>query len=360
MGEKDDGLGLALSLSLGCGRTQPSPNKHNPSPPMQNHKTSWSEIFQFSGNLFSLSFYFRNRNSDTRSFLRGLDVNRTPSVVADFEEENGVSSPNSTISSASGKRSEREPIGEETEGERASCSRESDDEDGNGGDMSRKKLRLSKEQSMVLEETFKEHNTLNPVSGTFDICLTRNGVLVFLLFSLMGMLWAVDGGVGGFGKAIEPEGEASGGVVPEQEGKVRYFASELRSQFSCASIEWDKTKLKQTEVDCEYLRRCCENLTEENRRLQKEVQELRALKLSPQMYMHMSPPTTLTMCPSCERVAVSSSSSSTAVAPPSSTFGPTGPNRQPAVPGVQRPVPMNPWATLQMQHRQTDASSSRS
>lgn len=120
-----------------------------------------------------------------------------------------------------------------------------------------------------------------------------------------------------------------------------------------------RTKLKQTEVDCEYLKRCCENLTEENRRLQKEVQELRALKLSPQMYMHMSPPTTLTMCPSCERVAVSSSSS-TATAAPSSTFGPTGPNRQLAVPGVQRPVPMNPWATLQMQHRQTDTPASRS
>ncbi|XP_015889483.1 homeobox-leucine zipper protein HAT3 [Ziziphus jujuba] len=298
MGEKDDGLGLALSLSLGCGRTQPSPNKHNPSPPMQNHKTSWSEIFQFS-----------DRNSDTRSFLRGLDVNRTPSVVADFEEENGVSSPNSTISSASGKRSEREPIGEETEGERASCSRESDDEDGNGGDMSRKKLRLSKEQSMVLEETFKEHNTLNPKQ---KVALAK---------------------------------------------QLNLRARQVEVWFQNRRA---RTKLKQTEVDCEYLRRCCENLTEENRRLQKEVQELRALKLSPQMYMHMSPPTTLTMCPSCERVAVSSSSSSTAVAPPSSTFGPTGPNRQPAVPGVQRPVPMNPWATLQMQHRQTDASSSRS
>jgi hypothetical protein len=57
-------------------------------------------------------------------------------------------------------------------------------------------------------------------------------------------------------------------------------------------------------VDCEFLKRCCETLTEENRRLQKEVQELRALKLvSPHHYMHLSPPTTLTMCPSCERVS---------------------------------------------------------
>uniref|UniRef100_A0A453CPZ0 Leucine zipper homeobox-associated domain-containing protein n=1 Tax=Aegilops tauschii subsp. strangulata TaxID=200361 RepID=A0A453CPZ0_AEGTS len=73
--------------------------------------------------------------------------------------------------------------------------------------------------------------------------------------------------------------------------------------FSLCFKQQRRTKLKQTEVDCEFLKRCCETLTEENRRLQKEVQELRALKLvSPHQYMHMSPPTTLTMCPSCERV----------------------------------------------------------
>ncbi|MFS7924893.1 putative leucine zipper, homeobox-associated [Helianthus anomalus] len=85
-----------------------------------------------------------------------------------------------------------------------------------------------------------------------------------------------------------------------------------------------RTKLKQTEVDCEYLKRCCDRLTEENRRLQKEVNELRAIKLSPQFYMNMNPPTTLTMCPQCERVAVSSSSSSSSAATTSSTLGSTG------------------------------------
>lgn len=39
------------------------------------------------------------------------------------------------------------------------------DEDDNG--MARKKLRLSKVQSAYLEESFKEHNTLNPVSTLF-------------------------------------------------------------------------------------------------------------------------------------------------------------------------------------------------
>ncbi|TQD74647.1 hypothetical protein C1H46_039822 [Malus baccata] len=66
------------------------------------------------------------------------------------------------------------------------------------------------------------------------------------------------------------------------------------------------TKLKQTEVDCEYLKRCCETLTEENRRLQKELQDLRALKTSQPFYMQL-PATTLTMCPSCERVVTTAS-----------------------------------------------------
>nr|GLL40858.1 homeobox-leucine zipper protein HOX11-like [Ipomoea trifida] len=39
------------------------------------------------------------------------------------------------------------------------------DEDENGVNA-RKKLRLSKEQSAYLEESFKEHHTLNPVSTT--------------------------------------------------------------------------------------------------------------------------------------------------------------------------------------------------
>lgn len=105
--------------------------------------------------------------AETRSFLRGIDVNRLPSQ-ADNEEEAGVSSPNSTLSSISGKRSEREPNGEENEIERA-CSRGiSDEED---GDTSRKKLRLSKDQSAILEESFKEHNTLNPVSPRVFCCV---------------------------------------------------------------------------------------------------------------------------------------------------------------------------------------------
>ncbi|XP_057420596.1 homeobox-leucine zipper protein HAT2-like [Lotus japonicus] len=91
----------------------------------------------------------------------GIDVNRLPSGV-DCEDEAGVSSPNSTVSSVNDKRSEREGNGEERDVEERDCSRGISDEDDDGGETSRKKLRLSKDQAIVLGESFKEHNTLNP------------------------------------------------------------------------------------------------------------------------------------------------------------------------------------------------------
>lgn len=124
---------------------------------------------------------FADRTSETgRSLLRGIDVNRMPpSSTADCEEEAAMSSPNSTVSSVSGKRSEREMNGEDLDGDRA-CSRGiSDEED---GETSRKKLRLTKDQSAVLEESFKEHNTLNPVSLQTQTGRTRPERLLFLFF----------------------------------------------------------------------------------------------------------------------------------------------------------------------------------
>lgn len=69
-------------------------------------------------------------------------------------------------------------------------------------------------------------------------------------------------------------------------------------------VAFRRTKLKQTEVDCEVLKRCCETLTEENRRLQKELSELRASQGQSglQEFLGHMPAATLSMCPSCERL----------------------------------------------------------
>ncbi|XP_059643082.1 homeobox-leucine zipper protein HOX11-like [Cornus florida] len=193
---------------------------------------------------------------------RRLDVNRLPLAVLDDAEDGAArsSSPNSAVSSfrmdfsiyRSGRSGKRD-LEDEVETERVGSSRASDEEE-NG--LTRKKLRLSKDQSAFLEESFKEHNTLNPKQ---KLALAKQLNL-----------------------------------RPRQ---VEVWFQNRRA----------RTKLKQTEVDCEYLKRCCETLTEENRRLQKELHELRALKTSQPFYMQL-PATTLTMCPSCERVASTSAS----------------------------------------------------
>ncbi|KAL6859106.1 hypothetical protein ACP4OV_018108 [Aristida adscensionis] len=216
---------------------------------------------------------------------RGLDVNRAPSVAAgavrwdeEVEDDDGgagdpataaalSSSPNDSAGSFPldlGRRAPGEAAAR-AGGERSS-SRASDDDE---GASARKKLRLSKEQSAFLEDSFKEHSTLNP---------RQKAALAKQL-----------------------------NLRPRQ---VEVWFQNRRA----------RTKLKQTEADCEYLKRCCETLTEENRRLHKELAELRALKTAQPFYRHL-PATTLSMCPSCERVASNpaASTSATAASAPTKT-----------------------------------------
>lgn len=118
--------------------------------------------------------------------VRELDVNRFPvasTAVEDGDDGTSLSSPNSAVSpfqmdfsmrnnnnaEYGGRNNKRD--NENGEGERVS------DDDENG--CTRKKLRLSKEQSAFLEESFKEHTTLNPVS-----CPSSHKVLFFFLFLL--------------------------------------------------------------------------------------------------------------------------------------------------------------------------------
>ncbi|KAF5750653.1 Homeobox-leucine zipper protein [Tripterygium wilfordii] len=226
---------------------------------------------------------------------RGLDVNRFPGgVTEEVEEGASLSSPNSTTSSFQMDfgigRSKREL---EAENERTGSKTSDDEENG----LTRKKLRLSKEQSAFLEESFKEHNTLNPKQ---KLALSKQLNL-----------------------------------RPRQ---VEVWFQNRRA----------RTKLKQTEVDCEYLKRCCETLTEENRRLQKELQELRALKSSQSFYMQL-PATTLTMCPSCERVATTTAAASTTTNTSASTAASTALSLS-----KPRPYPF-PHGSIHMSQAQSQA-----
>ncbi|CAM9003443.1 unnamed protein product [Rhodiola kirilowii] len=111
----------------------------------------------------------------------------------------------------------------------------------------RKKLRLKKDQALVLEERFKQQSTLNPKQK----------------------------------QALARQLNLS----PRQ---VEVWFQNRRA----------RTKLKQTELDYEYLKKCCETLTEENKRLVKELKDLKMLKLAQPKF----PAATLSICPSCEGV----------------------------------------------------------
>lgn len=97
----------------------------------------------------------------------------TRKLHADLSQRASPTSAGSSFSNSSMKR-ERDVYsgGEELiEVEKRESSKViSDDQDEEGG--ARKKLRLTKEQSIILEESFKEHNSLNPVNYLSIIILS--------------------------------------------------------------------------------------------------------------------------------------------------------------------------------------------
>ncbi|XP_021896220.1 homeobox-leucine zipper protein HOX3 [Carica papaya] len=149
---------------------------------------------------------------------------------------------------------------------------EEEEESSNGGPP-RKKLRLTKEQSRLLEESFRQNHTLNP-----------------------------------------KQKETLATQLKLRPRQVEVWFQNRRA----------RSKLKQTEMECEYLKRWFGSLTEQNRRLQREVEELRAMKVGPPTVISPHsceplPASTLTMCPRCERVT---STAPTAVLDTTAKAGP--------------------------------------
>ncbi|XP_062011037.1 homeobox-leucine zipper protein HAT22-like [Rosa rugosa] len=231
------GLVLGLGLTASQESTSPTSQKaHHQMNPMLKKPNSFEPSLTLG--LFGNSFHEDDHQGNSLDLYRQGSPHNSHSAVSN------------SFSSGRVVKRERDLSSEEVEVEKVS-SRVISDEDEDGPNA-RKKLRLSKEQSALLEESFKQHSTLNPKQKQ---ALARQ-------------------------LSLRPR-------------QVEVWFQNRRA----------RTKLKQTEVDCEFLKKCCETLTDENRRLQKEVQELKALKLSQQqpLFMHM-PAATLTMCPSCERI----------------------------------------------------------
>ncbi|XP_042423713.1 homeobox-leucine zipper protein HAT9-like [Zingiber officinale] len=114
----------------------------------------------------------------------------------------------------------------------------------------RKKLRLSKEQAALLEDMFKEHSTLN---------LKQKQALA---------------------------------------GQLKLLPRQVEVWFQNRRA---RTKLKKTQVEREILRKCCDALREENKRLRKELHELKSTKC-PATRFTRPPQAALVICSSCKKV----------------------------------------------------------
>lgn len=103
-----------------------------------------------------------------------------PSLTLGFSDEtfagvDGLARQSSTLTTLTSSQSYASPLGvkrkrsEEAEVERTTSSTSGggdagDNEDDDGAGAARRKLRLTKQQSALLEDKFKEHVTLNPVT----------------------------------------------------------------------------------------------------------------------------------------------------------------------------------------------------
>lgn len=127
--------------------------------------------------------------------------------------------------------------------------------DGGGDGGRRKKLRLTKEQCTLLEDSFRAHNILSHVQKQ-ELARQLN------LSSRQVEVWF-------------------------QNRRAR-------------------TKLKQTEVDHESMKRWCESLTDENQRLKQELVELqRSAAAGSKLFAQLPRAAAMVnFCPSCEKVAV--------------------------------------------------------
>ncbi|KAL6551810.1 homeobox-leucine zipper protein [Orobanche gracilis] len=237
------GLGFSLSSSTGEHKSRKPGNSAQKLDYLDKVIDEPSLTLSLFGQTFDLS---KKAAGSDYNYKKGIAVGDQSGDDQLYRQDSGTSS----FSNVSSVKREREAGSEEVEIERVISSRTSDGEDDDDGTNGRKKLRLTKAQSALLEESFKQQSTLNP----------------------------------------KQKQELA------QKLKLRPRQVEVWFQNRRA-----RTKLKQTEVDCEFLKKCCETLTDENRRLHKELQELKAIKLAQPLYMQL-PAATLTMCPSCERI----------------------------------------------------------
>ncbi|CAN6682337.1 unnamed protein product [Malus baccata var. baccata] len=259
MGFDHEACNTGLGLSLGC---QANPDHHTNLQAFDlDHQKKKKIQLKYDHLLPALTLGPSSGDSKIEAAESDDHLHQIVHVQAQEQVSSPCSGAVSSFSNSSSFKRDRDMGVEEIEGEEervvniTTSSRVSDelyDQDHEGSP--RKKLRLTKEQSSTLEDSFREHTTLIPKQKQ-ELARKLN-------------------------------------LRPRQ---VEVWFQNRRA----------RTKLKQTEADFELLKQCCETLKEENRRLHKELQELKSMKqtaaAAAPFYMQF-PTATLTMCPSCEKI----------------------------------------------------------
>lgn len=161
--------GLVLGLGFTASQDHTSPCASKPGDHIQrpnNPKKLFTTDFEPS---LTLGLSGSEPSYQAVAGTKKIDVSKGCEEAIDFYRQ---ASPHSAVSSFSSGRvkRERDLSSEEVEVEEKVSSRVSDeDEDGTNA---RKKLRLTKEQSALLEESFKQHSTLNPVNFSITLSLS--------------------------------------------------------------------------------------------------------------------------------------------------------------------------------------------
>ena len=150
----DDGCNTGLMLGLGFTATAADHDQRSKKPCLRFGPLAAAAAPTSFEPSLTLSL-----SGETYQVTGKMDMNKVCEEAADLYRQPSPHSTVSSFSNASVKR-ERDLGSEEVEIERLSSRVSDEDEDGSNG---RKKLRLTKEQSALLEESFKQHSTLNPV-----------------------------------------------------------------------------------------------------------------------------------------------------------------------------------------------------
>lgn len=146
--------GLALALG-----SHDKPENHLRPDHQGKNKRKKEFSLKYDGHLFPSLSLGPSDETFTYQLATKMAAGKACGESADLQKQASSLSAVSSFSNSSSIKREKESPGEEGEVEKI-CSRVSDEDE---EACPRKKLRLTKEQSAVLEDRFKEHATLDPV-----------------------------------------------------------------------------------------------------------------------------------------------------------------------------------------------------